>query len=68
MKNVWTQQLRHQNVTDVITVHNQWSHFGVFIVNFETYFTPCSSVYVVDFEQVNADKVVLFPITSTIDQ
>ena len=28
--------------------------FGVFIVNIWTYFTPCSSVSVINFEQVNA--------------
>ena len=27
---------------------------GVFIVNFVTYFTPCSSVSIANFEQVNA--------------
>ena len=27
---------------------------GTFIVNFETYFTPCSSVSIVNFEHVNA--------------
>ena len=31
-----------------------WRRSGVFIVNFETYFTPCSSVYIVNFEHVVA--------------
>ena len=32
----------------------QWRHSGVFIVNFEHIFTPCSSVSSVNFEQVDA--------------
>ena len=32
----------------------QWHHSGVFIVNFKTDFTYCSSVTIVDFELVNA--------------
>ena len=31
----------------------QWRCSGVFIVNFETHFTPCSGVPIVKFEQVN---------------
>ena len=31
-----------------------WRRSGVFIVNFETYFTHCSSVYIVNFEHVVA--------------
>ena len=33
-----------------------WRHSGVFIVNL-TYFTPCSSVSIVNFERVTADWV-----------
>ena len=32
-----------------------WRRSGVFIVNFETYFTPCSIVSAGKFEHVNAD-------------
>ena len=31
----------------------QWHRSDVFIVNFKTYFTSFSIVFVVDFEQVN---------------
>ena len=31
---------------------------GIFIVNFEYYFTPCSSVSIVNYEHLNADLVV----------
>ena len=30
-----------------------WRHSGVFIVNFEHIFTLCSSIYIVNLEQVN---------------
>ena len=30
----------------------QWRRSGVFIVNFETYFSPCSSASIVNFEHV----------------
>ena len=29
-------------------------HSGIFILNFKRYFTPCSSVSIINFEQVNA--------------
>ena len=32
-----------------------WRRSGVFIVNIGTDFTHCFSVFIVDFEQVNAD-------------
>ena len=32
-----------------------WRRFGVFVVNFEHIFTPCSSVSIVNLERVNAD-------------
>ena len=32
----------------------------IFIVNFKTYFTPCSSVSIVDFEHVLAGWVISF--------
>ena len=32
----------------------QWRRSGVFIVNSGTYIKPCSSVSIVNFEQVNA--------------
>ena len=35
----------------------QWRDSGVFIVNFETYFTPCSSVSIVNFQHVIAGWV-----------
>ena len=35
----------------------QWRHSGVFIINFEQFFTPCSSVSIVKFEHANADWV-----------
>ena len=35
-----------------------WRRSGVFIINFGTYFTPCSSVSIVNFEQVNTGWVV----------
>ena len=35
-----------------------WRRSGVFIINFGTYFTPCSSVFIVNFEQVNTGWVV----------
>ena len=35
----------------------QWRRFGVFIVNFEHISHLCSSVSIVNFEQVNADWV-----------
>ena len=31
-----------------------WRRFGAFIINFEHFFTPFSSVSIVNFEQVNA--------------
>ena len=34
---------------------HQWRRSGVFIVDFEHYFTPCSCVSIVNFEHVNAD-------------
>ena len=34
----------------------QWRHSGVFIVNFEHIFTLSSSVSIVNFEPVNADR------------
>ena len=37
-----------------------WRYSGVFIVNFKTYFTPCSSVSIVNFEHVNAGREFLF--------
>ena len=41
----------------------EWHRSGVFIVNF-TYFTHCSDVHIVDFEQVNAGWVIIcFKIT-----
>ena len=36
-----------------------WSRSGAFIVNFKTHFTPCSSVFIVNFVQVNAGWVTL---------
>ena len=35
--------------------HWHWRRFDVFIVNFEHISHVCSSVYIVNFEQVNAD-------------
>ena len=35
-----------------------WRRCGVFIIKLWTYFTPCSSVSIVDFEQVNAGWVI----------
>ena len=37
----------------------QWRRSGIFIVNFEHIFTPCSSVSIFNFEQVNAGRVNL---------
>ena len=37
-----------------IPERHHWRRSGIFIVNFWTYLTPCSSVSVVNFEQVNA--------------
>ena len=34
-----------------------WHRSGVFVVNFWTYFTPCSNISNFDFEQVNASWV-----------
>ena len=31
----------------------EWRHSGVFIVKLRTYFTPFSSISIIDFEQVN---------------
>ena len=39
----------------------QRRRFGVFIVNFEHNFTLCSSVSIVNFEQVNATENVMKP-------
>ena len=33
---------------------HHWRRSGVFIVNYGTYFTPYSSVSIINFEQVNA--------------
>ena len=40
----------------------QWRRSGVFIVNFEhiSYFTPCCSVSIANFEQVHAAWVYFF--------
>ena len=37
----------------IYEVSRQWRRSGVFIVNFEHISHPFSSVYIVDFEQVN---------------
>ena len=39
------------------TPERRWHRSGVFIVNFEHYFTPCSSVSIVNFEHVIASWV-----------
>ena len=39
-----------------------WRRSGVFIINFGTYFTPCSSTSIVNFEHAIADSV-LSPVT-----
>ena len=40
-----------------VNKNDTWRHSHVFIVNFGTYFTPCSIVSIADFEQVNADSL-----------
>ena len=35
-----------------------WRRSGVFIINFRTYFTPCSSISSVNFEHAIADWVL----------
>ena len=46
----------------------RWRRSGVFIANFEhiSYFTPCSSVSIVDFEHAIADWVITYIITFSI--
>ena len=46
----------------------QWRRSGVFIVNFEYHFTSCSSVSIINFEQVNAVWVALLIVNATIFQ
>ena len=41
-------------LTIKIPERRQWRRSGVFIINFKTYFTPCSSVSIVNFEHVIA--------------
>ena len=47
------------NNKNIRTRWRQWSFSGVFLVNFWTYFTPCSTVSLVDFELVNAGRDLL---------
>ena len=44
-----------------------WCRSGVFIVNFEHNFTPCSSVSIVNFDQVNADWEHSKPISTKLN-
>ena len=47
----------YSELTIKIPERRHWHRSGTFVVNFEqlwTYFTPCSSVSIVNFEQVNA--------------
>ena len=53
---------RHLQVKTLERRH--WCHFSVFIVNFLTYFTPCSSVSINDFKHVIGDwGRVIFKVT-----
>ena len=40
-------------LTIKILERRHWRRSGIFICNFEHFFTPCSSVSIVNFEQVN---------------
>ena len=51
-------------VTNKATKTTPWRRFGSFIVNFEHISHICSSVSIVNFEQVNADWI--FPSSLTI--
>ena len=53
-----------------IPERRHWCHSGVFIVKFETYFTTCFSVSIVNFEQVNAvwdNHYFMAPVNSNFD-
>ena len=54
------------NVNSKIQERHQWCRSGIFIVNFLIYFTPFSSVSVVNFEQLNAGWVITFFIIAII--
>ena len=45
-------------LTTKIPEPRQWCRSAVFIVNYRTCFTPCSSVSIVNFEQINAGWVI----------
>ena len=48
------------NLTLKTPERHHYSHFDVFIVNFEHIFTPSSSVFIVEFEQVMFAEIVWY--------